>query len=289
MNSIQILIQDYLSRGIKGEAEMPSSLIFEFKEACGQALEKQFSREPREHKLRLSALGKPLCQQQSEQLGIEQEFSYNAIMRFLLGDLVEASLIAVMKAAGIEVQEEQQKTKINLDDTDINGTLDVVIDDKVYDIKSASPYAFQNKFGKFGGYAKVKEDDPFGYVVQGYAYAQGVDKPFGGWIVVDKSSGEVTVCEAPDIQEQDKQDALDAATVNVRKLKKTKRIEKQFKPTDEIDKGEPTGNKLLPRECGFCGFRHNCWSKAQFLPKHTSRAKNPPYVWYTKVAKNAHT
>ena len=72
-------------------------------------------------------------------------------------------------------------------------------------------------------------------------------------------------------------------------LKKTKRIEKQFKPTDEIDKGEPTGNKLLPRECGFCGFRHNCWSKAQFLPKHTSRAKNPPYVWYTKVAKNAHT
>ena len=267
---------------------MPSSLISEFKEACGDALEKQFSREPRKHKLRLSALGKPLCQQQSEKLGIEQEFSYNAIMRFLLGDLVEATLIAVMKAAGIEIQEEQQKTKINLDDTDINGTLDVIIDDKVYDIKSASPYAFQNKFGKFGGYSKVKEDDPFGYVVQGYAYAQGVDKPFGGWIVVDKSSGEVTVCEAPDIQEQDKKDALDAATVNVRKLKKTKRIEKQFKPTDEIDKGEPTGNKLLPRECGFCGFRHNCWSKAQFLPKHTSRAKNPPHVWYTKVAKNAH-
>ena len=289
MNTKQAAIVSFLSKAVKGEAEMPSSLIFEFKEACGQALEKQFSREPREHKLRLSALGKPLCQQQSEKLGIEQEFSYNAIMRFLLGDLVEASLIAVMKAAGIEVQEEQQKTKINLDDTDINGTLDVVIDDKVYDIKSASPYAFQNKFGKFGGYAKVKEDDPFGYVVQGYAYAQGVDKPFGGWIVVDKSSGEVTVCEAPDIQEQDKQDALDAATVNVRKLKKTKRIEKQFKPTDEIDKGEPTGNKLLPRECGFCGFRHNCWSKAQFLPKHTSRAKNPPYVWYTKVAKNAHT
>ena len=103
MNSIQILIQDYLNRGIKGEAEMPSSLISEFKEACGDALEKQFSREPRKHKLRLSALGKPLCQQQSEKLGIEQEFSYNAIMRFLLGDLVEATLIAVMKAAGIQI------------------------------------------------------------------------------------------------------------------------------------------------------------------------------------------
>ena len=68
-----------------------------------------------------------------------------------------------------------------------------------------------------------------------------------------------------------------------------KRVEKQFKATDEIEKGEPTGNKLLPKECGFCGFRHHCWKNAKYLPKHTSRAKNPPYVWYTKVAKNAHT
>ena len=84
----------------------------------------------------MSGLGKPLCQQQSEMLGIEQEFSYNAIMRFLLGDLVEAALVAVMKASGIDVQDEQKKTKINLDDTDIDGTLDIIIDDKVYDIKS---------------------------------------------------------------------------------------------------------------------------------------------------------
>ena len=154
MNSIQILIQDYLKRGIKGEAEMPSSLVQEFKDSCGQALEKQFSRDSNKYKLRLSGLGKPLCQQQSEMLGIEQEFSYNAIMRFLLGDLVEAALVAVMKASGIDVQDEQKKTKINLDDTDINGTLDIIIDDKVYDIKSASPYAFQNKFGKFGGYSR---------------------------------------------------------------------------------------------------------------------------------------
>ena len=289
MSDIQVFIQDFLSRATKGEAEMPPSLVDEFKEACGQALAKQFSREPREFRLRLSGIGKPLCQQQCEQLGIEQSFSYNAIMRFLLGDLVEAALIAVMKASGVNVEDEQKPTSITLDDTEITGTLDVIIDKKVFDIKSASPYAYQNKFGEFGGYQKVKDDDPFGYVVQGFSYAEGENMPFGGWIVMDKSSGEITVCEAPSTQAQEKKEALEAATVNVRKLKKTKRVEKQFKATDEIEKGEPTGNKLLPRECGFCGFRHHCWKHAKYLPKHTSRAKNPPYVWYTKVVKNAHT
>ena len=289
MSNIQVFVQDFLNKANKGEAEMPSSLVEDFKEACGKALEKQFSREPREYRLRLSGLGKPLCQQQSEQLGIEQAFSYNAILRFLLGDLVESALVAIIKASGISVEDEQKPTTINLDDTDINGTLDIIIDGKVYDIKSASPYAFQNKFGEFGGYRKVKEDDPFGYIVQGFAYAKGEDKPFGGWIVVDKSSGEMTVCEAPAAQAQEKKEALEAATENVRRLKKTKRVEKQFKPTDEIMAGEPTGNKLLPKECSFCGFRHNCWPKAKYLPEHTSRAKNPPYVWYTKSVKNAHT
>ena len=103
MSDIQVFIQDFLNRATKGEAEMPPSLVDEFKEACGQALEKQFSREPREFRLRLSGIGKPVCQQQCEQLGIEQSFSYNAIMRFLLGDLVEAALIAVMKASGVFV------------------------------------------------------------------------------------------------------------------------------------------------------------------------------------------
>ena len=85
MSNIQVFVQDFLNKANKGEAEMPSSLVEDFKEACGKALEKQFSREPREYHLRLSGLGKPLCQQQSEQLGIEQAFSYNAILRFLLG------------------------------------------------------------------------------------------------------------------------------------------------------------------------------------------------------------
>ena len=59
MSDTQVFIQDFFSRATKGEAEMPPSLIEEVKEACGQALEKQFSREPNEFRLRLSGIGQP--------------------------------------------------------------------------------------------------------------------------------------------------------------------------------------------------------------------------------------
>ena len=38
MSDIQVFIQDFLNRATKGEAEMPPSLVDEFKESCGQAL-----------------------------------------------------------------------------------------------------------------------------------------------------------------------------------------------------------------------------------------------------------
>ena len=59
-----------------------------------------------------------------------------------------------------------------LDKENIKGTLDVIIDEngtkKVWDIKSASPYSFDHKFGN--GYDKIKEDDAFGYIVQASVY-----------------------------------------------------------------------------------------------------------------------
>ena len=86
----------------------------------------------------------------------------------------------------------------------MNGTLDIIIDDKVWDIKSASPYAFDHKFGEMGGYKKIKSDDAFGYITQGYLYSESVGKEFGGWIVINKASGEWTVCEAPIVQDEDR-------------------------------------------------------------------------------------
>ncbi len=51
----------------------------------------------------------------------------------------------------------------------------------MWDVKSASDWAFNYKFtGMNGGYDKLKEDDPFGYVMQGFLYAEATGLPFGG-------------------------------------------------------------------------------------------------------------
>ena len=54
-----------------------------------------------------------------------------------------------MKAAGVEIEAEQKKIKYNINKgTNISGALDVEIGGKVWDIKSASPWSFTNKFGE---------------------------------------------------------------------------------------------------------------------------------------------
>ena len=95
----------------------------------------------------MSSLGRPLCQQKMERDGVEKAIEYNAILRFIFGDLVEAISILILKAAGVNVEEEQKRVKLKLGKNEVSGTLDIIIDDKVWDIKSASPYAFDHKFG----------------------------------------------------------------------------------------------------------------------------------------------
>ena len=96
-------IQDFLEKAVRGEVTLPKHLVKEFKESCGTAVEKQFSKQQNEpEKLRMSGLGKPVCQQQ---LGLQQlpkQSSYNNIMRFLFGDLIEAVAMLVMKASNLK-------------------------------------------------------------------------------------------------------------------------------------------------------------------------------------------
>ena len=90
--------------------------------------------------------------------------------------------------------------------------------EKVWDIKSASDYAYKSKFTGYEGYEGIKKDDPFGYVMQGFLYSEAVGMPFGGWIVVNKSSGEVAVVEVPDWCQEDKEEYLEEAKRRVKLL-----------------------------------------------------------------------
>ena len=211
-------------------------------------------------------------------------------MRFIIGDLIEALAIVIMKAAGIKIQESQKKVSMKIANIDLQGTYDVKIEDKIYDIKTASPYAFDSKFGEWGGYNRVKEDDMFGYVAQGYSYSYAGKSKFGGWIAINKSTGEWAICEAPEEQEHEQSKALHIVKHNIENINKEFKKEfddyaEMYKPTSGTHKGvkKETGNMIMTYPCTFCGYKSYCWEDAVLAPKITSRAKNPPYIWYTKL------
>ena len=82
-------IQEFLDKAGQGEVELPDHLITEFKESCELAIKKQFSKRE-DSKLRMSGIGRPVCQQILSLQNCPKESSYNDIMRFLFGDLIEA-------------------------------------------------------------------------------------------------------------------------------------------------------------------------------------------------------
>ena len=283
-------VQDFLQKAGRGEIDSSrlDDLIEAFGEDCKAAIRKQFSRNS-DYRIRMSGIGRPLCQQQLEKQGHKQDVAYNDVVRFLMGDLVEAAAVLIMKAAGINVEQEQSQCSLELDGQTVDGTLDVIIDDKVWDIKSTSPWSFENKFSGRGGYDAIKEDDPFGYIMQGFLYSESKGLPFGGWIAINKSSGEWDFVEAPDDQEEDRKAYLEEANRRVHAIVTDAKFKVPFTSVPEVYtiKGEKieTGNRLMPKTCTFCSFKEHCWKNAEYHPKITSKAKNPPMTWYTKLVK----
>ena len=283
-------VQDFLQKAGRGEIDSSrlDDLIEAFGEDCKAAIRKQFSRNS-DYRIRMSGLGRPLCQQQLEKQGLKQDVAYNDIVRFLIGDLIEASAVLIMKAAGINVASEQEKCSLSIAGQTVNGTLDVIIDDKVWDVKSTSPWSFDNKFSGRGGYDAIKEDDPFGYIMQGYLYSESQGMPFGGWIAINKSSGEWDFVEAPDNQDEDRKTYLDEAAKRVHAIVTYAKFRVPFTSVPETytEKGikYETGNHLMPKTCTFCSFKEHCWKGAEYHPRITSKAKNPPMTWYTKLVK----
>jgi len=286
MNNILHKVQTYLSKVSDSPVAISDKLVDEFGEACKAALRKQFSEKRTEgFKARISSIGRPLCQLQMESKGIKGEGQpYNVKIRNTFGDLIEALAIFVMKSSGIEIKNEQQKVSYKFNDNEINGQLDVEIDNKIWDVKSASPYSFDKKFGEAGGFDEVVREDIFGYASQGFLYGESVKKKFGGWIVINKSTGEWTVCETPIVDNEHKTKAISTAETNYKALKNKEEFKKCFKEVDETFRSKPTGNKVLGIACSFCPYKLPCWgSGLQLLPQQQSKGKNPKWVWYTQV------
>ena len=276
----EIKIHRYLEDVRKAKRGMSSATIARIVRDVQEAVEKQFNQSERKFTLRMSNIGRPYCQLWFDKNKPEEgiDMPANFLMNMMIGDIVEAVFKGVLTEAGVDFSDGFKST-LTAGKHKIDGTHDLIMDKRVDDIKSASPWSYNNKFKD---YATLKAHDSFGYIGQlaGYSKALGVEP--GGWWVVNKGTGEFKYVSAWDMA-VDRQDILDEVEDKANKLVQNK-FERCFEPAEETFRKKPTGNKVLSEECGWCKYRFKCWPSLQELPSLASQAKEPPMVAYIEIA-----
>lgn len=171
-------------------------------------------------------------------------------VKFFVGHFLEALFLLFAREAGHNVEEQQKE--INIDG--VLGHQDARIDEATVDVKSASNYAFWNKFKKK---LVLDEDDPFGYIAQLSGYYHEDDKTTkAAFLAIDRHNGDFTVMEVPT------EHLIDP----VERIKDIKAmLEKGAVPEEKCYEPVPhgkAGNMKLPTNCHFCDFKFKCYKDA---------------------------
>ena len=275
----ELALHQYLDNATKGKSSMSKETIKQVSKDIEETLSRQFgSRTKRDKfKLRMSNVGRPSCQLWFEKNKPEKALPRPTtfVMNMMIGDIIEAIFKGLLKEAGVKY-ENSDKVKLDLDGTQIEGTYDLVINDAVDDVKSASNWSYINKFDSF---EKLKESDGFGYIAQLAGYAKASNKKAGGWWVVNKANGDFKYVPATSLD-------IEQECTNIKntisKIEDNK-FERCFEPIDETFRGKPTGNKILNDGCIFCAFRYECWESLQDLPSLVSQAQTKKIVPYISI------
>lgn len=276
--NLQQTIDTYLSSVLDGTGKMSDEILDRFAERCRETMRLQFNEGPRDFAVTMSSVGKPLCQQQMAKRGEKRERPPASLkMKMAYGYLVENLVMAVLEASEANITSVQEKVEYKLNGATISGTLDVTIDDVVYDIKSTSKYAYDMKFSREDGFERLKKDDSFGYIPQGYLYGAGAGRPFGGWIALNKETGGIAVCETPAHGDAHKRAALKEAKHNAHAIETDAPFERCFGPVPFKWKGKDTSSKMLHVNCSYCPYKHPCWGDEITWKKSP---KGSTYKWY---------
>lgn len=280
MSDILLKVQAYLDEINFGRASCDPALIETFGERSKALLSAKINEKPRDKfYLRMSNIGRPLCQLQLEKLNTPKEPPDNFFaFKMIYGDCIELLAIVILKAAGVNVQSEQISVS---NEAGIEGTYDVEIDNKIYDIKSASAWAWLHKFHN-QTIQDLWTDDPFGYVCQGIGYSHSVGKRFGGWIAINKETGQWTVLDAVYDAAFEKE-VLDKIAYNQKVIESNAPFKKCYSDVPEIYYKVPTGNRVLDRVCSFCRYKEHCWPDLKLLPQIPSKARERKLIYYTHI------
>lgn len=276
----ELAVFSFLQKAMAGEANMTEAVTKQVAADVEAAMNKQFNSGPRDQfKLRMSNIGKPKCQLWFEKNDPEDKtpFPPHFLMNMILGDIVEAVFKGLLRSSGVEFTDNANVTLKLPHGQEIKGEYDMEMDGKIDDVKSASPWSYQNKFASFDALAS---GDSFGYVAQLVGYATAAEKGVGGWWVVNKANGEFKYVDASEV---DKEAVLEDIQGLVDYIDNDEPFERCFEPVPETFYRKPTGNIVLPSACKFCSFKHKCHPTLQTQPSRASKAKNPQDVDYVFI------
>ena len=275
----EIKIHKYLS-GLKSEdSVMSPEVIDQITSDVREALTKQFvDKRSNQFTLRMSNIGRSYCQLWFDKNKPEAASKPSAsfIMTMMMGDIVEAVFKGILKQAGVEYKN-GEKVTLKLDNgKSIDGTPDLITNDAVDDIKSASPWSYENKFKD---YNTLAEHDSFGYVSQLAGYSVATKTKPGGWWVINKANGNFKYVAASNIDT----DTCVKKTKALTEELEENRFRRCYQDVEETDRKKPSGNRKLGIECNFCNYKHACWPNLQERPSLVSKAEIPPMVCYTEI------
>lgn len=202
----------------------------------------------RDFTVRMSNVGKPERQLWFEKNdeNLSKSIDGPTQIKFLYGHLLEEIVLMLVRMAGHEVTDEQKEVDVN----GILGHMDCKIDGEVVDVKTASRFAFK-KFSE----GRLPQDDPFGYLGQlsGYESAEGTSD--GGFLVMNKESGELCMYQP---RQEDKLNITDKIDNLIPSLELDTPPKLCYDPIPDGKKG----NMKLPKGCNWCKYKYECHKDA---------------------------
>lgn len=221
-------------------------------------------------RLRMSNIGRPLRQlwYESQSSSDPHVVSGSTQIKFLYGHILEEIVLMLVRMAGHKVTSEQKEIDVD----GIKGHMDCKIDGEVVDVKTASKFSF-NKF-KDGS---LVNNDPFGYLAQLSGYETAEETNAGGFLVINKESGELCLFRPDDLEKPNVKE----------KIAKVKAAIAVDTPPDRcyapIPEGKK-GNMKLPSGCAYCPYKFECYSDANDGEGlRAFKYSNGP-VYFTEVA-----
>ena len=223
-----------------------------------EAIKNAFEPYENKNELRMSSIGRCERAQWYAVKGYTpEELEGSVYLTFLQGHILEAVLVALIKLAGHDVQDQQKKHTVE----GINGSQDCTIDGELVDIKTASAWSWDNKFAEDG----IK-DDAFGYIKQLSGYGKTEDRKDGYFLAFNKNKSTLKLCR------QKLEEDIDTYIVDLKDKMESDTPPMRLANATTFSKAE--AKEKLCMTCAFCGFKEDCYGSLIAKPVPSGKITN---------------